>query len=161
MSTEPTAPTEPAVSSPAPTRRTFIATTTTAVGGAVLAGGLVTGSSVFGAEPATPPRRQPAAAFPFPRPDRLGVPRRLQKPNTEHHVSGVPQHTVLGPHAPTPAESSSAAGLRPVSAEDERLTLANAYTIEHRHRTPGIRAALHTGSARRTQIRDHSNPTQR
>ncbi|WP_405813882.1 (2Fe-2S)-binding protein [Streptomyces sp. NBC_01390] len=41
-------PEEPA---PAPTRRTFIATTT-AVGGAVLAGGLVSGAPAFGAEEA-------------------------------------------------------------------------------------------------------------
>ncbi|WLW53447.1 (2Fe-2S)-binding protein [Streptomyces sp. YU58] len=50
-------PPEPPVSPPegpasaAPSRRTFIATTT-AVGGAVVAGGLVAGPSVFGAEPA-------------------------------------------------------------------------------------------------------------
>ncbi|MER6711319.1 MULTISPECIES: (2Fe-2S)-binding protein [unclassified Streptomyces] len=53
MSTEPPEPTVslPEGSSSAPSRRTFIATTT-AVGGAVVAGGLTAGPSVFGAEPA-------------------------------------------------------------------------------------------------------------
>ncbi|MEV1079613.1 (2Fe-2S)-binding protein [Streptomyces sp. NPDC050211] len=52
MSTEPPESTlsPPEGSASAPSRRTFIATT--AVGGAVVAGGLITGPSVFGAEPA-------------------------------------------------------------------------------------------------------------
>ncbi|MFM9555902.1 MULTISPECIES: ubiquinol-cytochrome c reductase iron-sulfur subunit N-terminal domain-containing protein [Streptomyces] len=55
----------PEGTSPAPSRRTFIATTTTAVG-AVVAGGLVPGPSVFGASPPTPSRRRPAAVAPRP-----------------------------------------------------------------------------------------------
>ena len=48
---EPAAPPPPAESPPAPSRRTFIATAT-AVGGAVVAGGLATGTPALGAAPA-------------------------------------------------------------------------------------------------------------
>ncbi|MFF5517725.1 (2Fe-2S)-binding protein [Streptomyces coeruleorubidus] len=66
MSTEPPEPTvslpevSPEGSSSAPSRRTFIATTT-AVGGAVVAGGLIAGPSVFGAEPAVAAEAVPSS----------------------------------------------------------------------------------------------------
>ncbi|MDX2948931.1 MULTISPECIES: hypothetical protein [Streptomyces] len=43
-----------------------MATTTTTTVGAVVAGGLVPGPSVFGASPPTPSRRRPAAVAPRP-----------------------------------------------------------------------------------------------
>ncbi|MEU1553770.1 (2Fe-2S)-binding protein [Streptomyces scabiei] len=49
-----------AVTSPAPSRRTFVATTTV-VGGTVVAGGLTTGPSVFGAEPAAAAKAPPTS----------------------------------------------------------------------------------------------------
>ncbi|MFE7760411.1 (2Fe-2S)-binding protein [Streptomyces sp. NPDC057438] len=49
-----------ALTSPDPSRRTFIATTTV-VGGAVVAGGLATGPSVFGAEPAAAAKAAPTS----------------------------------------------------------------------------------------------------
>ncbi|MFM9608270.1 (2Fe-2S)-binding protein [Streptomyces niveiscabiei] len=66
MSIEPPASTvtppgeSPEATSPAPSRRTFIATTT-AVGGAVVAGGLAAGPSVFGAESAVAAEAVPSS----------------------------------------------------------------------------------------------------
>ncbi|MFJ9020218.1 (2Fe-2S)-binding protein [Streptomyces sp. NPDC102259] len=53
-------PTGAGESSPAPSRRTFIATST-AVGGAVVAGGVLAGTSLVGAEEATAAERSPSS----------------------------------------------------------------------------------------------------